>query len=1603
MNMKLAIGKKGLAFLDAALAALLLLFCAYAGRQHLDSLNRGRSPVTSIEMLYGPAVMLASGRGFYQPDLNYSPALREFLRNERETLAPEDLPEVLPEEPNSVSAYHRYLLYTVALFWRIFGISWTSLEPLCALLLGGCAVAVYGIMRLGMGRLLSALLTLAFVLSPQMLTMLPSLRDFGKAPFLLLIIFLLGVFIKYRLGTKTLAGLSVLLGLLNGIAMGFRQDALVFIFPACVIVTVAVFRHGRPFPRRRLLAPVLLLATFWAAGHPMLGRMEGGAQPYHPLVQGFSMKRFASLGLEPGAYEPLASGSDNYTFAMLQDYYCRVNAAPDTDFGFNSPGAEAAGRQFLLDMGLHFPGDLLARGYGALLRTLRYTDGIPLWSMTGSPWQDRLEAYHAALKHHLHRFGPAYAVLAMLLISGSSLPLAFGLLFFVLYICGYVSLQCEFRHAFHLSFVPLWTIGFLFHSLISGLPGLRKGVSRAYRGWIAPIKRVVLFTAAAAVMLLTPLCGLRLYQRHQVMPLLETIAAAERQPVPLNRNAEIEWERFSLEVPEASIPAAVSFHPDTDVEALCSILAAFIRSAYREDGLPAWHTRTHYYAVEFSPGAAPKWLTLLYESAVPMNNFSQLIRIYLPETTAGSVFYFFPVYELKMPVEGAYVRNRFIGFALPKADADAVRGFYEIPDRARLHFLPHAALSLPDGGSAGTHYRISLRPDPLDAFRADDESIATLDMADAAVRFGREREAVLLYAAALLVNKNPVQRLYIAKALMELGAYDAASKVILDTLEDPAGEKAFAAALLGRLARYRMEREETEALEETMRALRALWLEKEPDLLLNVVDALAEAGYGTAFLEQCRDIVLARPEWPAAADFLEARMPGGNVTSALAGFWQEVTEARPGSVLPFLRLGLAREALGDAHAAQLAYAAAYANDPSNPEAATRHAAFILESGETARALEQIGQAVRTAPEYKDLAAQVLERSGDALSLSGRHDAAAQAYGRGAEYIPSNRTLRLKQARALVETGQAAQAEEILLDLLDGEERADALALLDRLWSEHVTSEQRLSAWQKLGSRYPDDATVRRMHAAALFSLGRYAETVALLEEGTSEADTASKEEVLLSVARFAAGQTSQEQLSGDGHWVAVPELKAYAGDLLREAATLMGSLSRTDEELRLRGAAVFFLPESDGSLLELADTREKSGLYEEALNIYKQAYPSTPGADRPQVAGRMDALYDRLKRPQDRLQHWQETTQQDTGDPVALFHLGLACELNGLWQEAVAKYQAVTQPESLKNQADLRRGVLSMRFGDADQGAALVRAAAAANPGLNALAAQLCLQAGAELLLSNQVDRAGKLAGLAASLAPEDPFILLQEGDVYNARGMHAEALDSWRRALLHGMANIAGAEAGRRLDAALPDADRLQLWKQVMEAHPQALLPQARYALALAANGELQAAQEACNSLVGAAQENSEVLMACALVACYAGRIEQGLGQMQRVLEEAPHLADDLVTDLADLGLEKVESGMPEEAEPLLRRAIALGPDNLLYYIYLGRALLAREKYEEAAAQFRTVLMQVPESPNAARLLDVAWAGINNPEGRLQDWTAIVEAHPDAKIPREHLEHCRQ
>ena len=102
--------------LDVGLAICIFLAGCCIGQAYLAAARKDQTAVAGIELLYGPAVMMAYGYGFIYPDLQRYPELRAFLRNERESLPRETLPPVIIEGESEVAEYHRYLLYTTAAF-----------------------------------------------------------------------------------------------------------------------------------------------------------------------------------------------------------------------------------------------------------------------------------------------------------------------------------------------------------------------------------------------------------------------------------------------------------------------------------------------------------------------------------------------------------------------------------------------------------------------------------------------------------------------------------------------------------------------------------------------------------------------------------------------------------------------------------------------------------------------------------------------------------------------------------------------------------------------------------------------------------------------------------------------------------------------------------------------------------------------------------------------------------------------------------------------------------------------------------------------------------------------------------------------------------------------------------------------------------------------------------------------------------------------------------------------------------------------------------------------------------------------------------------------
>ena len=92
-----------------------------------------------------------------------------------------------------------------------------------------------------------------------------------------------------------------------------------------------------------------------------------------------------------------------------------------------------------------------------------------------------------------------------------------------------------------------------------------------------------------------------------------------------------------------------------------------------------------------------------------------------------------------------------------------------------------------------------------------------------------------------------------------------------------------------------------------------------------------------------------------------------------------------------------------------------------------------------------------------------------------------------------------------------------------------------------------------------------------------------------------------------------------------------------------------------------------------------------------------------------------------------------------------------------------------------------------------------------------------------------------------------------------------------------------------------------------------------------------------------------------------------------------------------------------MLRTVALLVPDNLAYAVALGEALLAQGENEDAAVQFQKVLLVAPESPRSAQMLDEAYKRLNTPEAQRNAWQAITDAHPEAEMPKKHLQEIAQ
>jgi len=529
----------------AAAAAVVLVGYHLATSTVRSFVTQGGTP-SFYQSEFGPAVSLACGYGFRNLE---APELRSFLTVQSDAFSCTALEAARPGKPlNPFQRISRYLLYAAAVMWVISGVTWGALVPLYGVLGALTAGAIYGLCRLVMPCALAVPISCAILVSPLHLGHVPHLRDYAKAPFLLVLILIMGALIRRTNEPPRLLALAGAAGVVFGVGLGFRNDLLIAVLPLLLAIACAAVSH----PRTRLLrvaSALLFVAVMLAVAFPVVRDYRKGSNTAHVALLGLTTPFSEQLGLRVPLYNVGHAYLDEYIWVTVRALAEETEGLPGA-LPLGSPDYDRISGQYLVQIAKTFPGDFVTRAYAAALKVvvapfrpplLASPPWAPGWLAVGAAWRARVA--QAIDWNAVWMVG--LAVLALLVIEPRAGLIALAVLVFF---AGGAAAQYQYRHTFHLEVLPWLAIGgllasavWLVRSLIRQRTRLLAGGSPAPGGWLLAIAVTAGIPAA--------LWGARQYQTTQVRSLFERYVNAPREVLRTGRVEHGEQTLITIELP----------------------------------------------------------------------------------------------------------------------------------------------------------------------------------------------------------------------------------------------------------------------------------------------------------------------------------------------------------------------------------------------------------------------------------------------------------------------------------------------------------------------------------------------------------------------------------------------------------------------------------------------------------------------------------------------------------------------------------------------------------------------------------------------------------------------------------------------------------------------------------------------------------------------------------------------------------------------------------------------------------------------------------------------------------------------------------------------
>jgi hypothetical protein len=537
---------------------------------------------------FGPAVMIAAGRGFVAPVVHKGSPLDDFLHRRRATLSLGEIGVVSTRGPNLFQNATRYLMSAVGWWWRVAGISWRAVWAVTALMYGLTIVAAYAIFRVWLPRTLAAFGALFICLSSVYLTELPNLRDFSKAPFMLAALPLAATVALRPLSRRALLAASTACGAIIGIGIGFRSD--VAIVAPLFLLLLVLFRGRRPWAALtdKALAAGVFLCAYGIAAAPIVLRVGQRGNIYHVILLGYSEPYYANLRIKPATYAFGLSYSDAFVTQAIGSYSEHVlgKAAP-----MESAEYERAGRAYWFEILRHFPADVVTRAWAASngVMNLAFENrepGVLDASLPGTALFERV----FALFRHGDGAGIVLASAVLIAASLASAREALCAAVLLLTLTAYPSLEFERRHAFHLEFISVLVVLALvdigWREARQALADWRTASIR----WLRLAPRAAVTALVMAGVGVASIAALRQYQVAHLRRLFAEYLAAPKTPVQpqlieLTHGASLmQWNGMKGAPLPSGSGSSGYFRVDIDGNPAASLLAIGVR--YSSPSLP---------------------------------------------------------------------------------------------------------------------------------------------------------------------------------------------------------------------------------------------------------------------------------------------------------------------------------------------------------------------------------------------------------------------------------------------------------------------------------------------------------------------------------------------------------------------------------------------------------------------------------------------------------------------------------------------------------------------------------------------------------------------------------------------------------------------------------------------------------------------------------------------------------------------------------------------------------------------------------------------------------------------------------------------------------